>query len=83
MKQIKRMICLFVLLVTVMMLIPGRAEAMSVTAPNQSVTSTKYFTALPGVYEMGDGYAVIWATNFSGTGYIKYTYQGKQYTVYD
>ena len=56
---------------------------MTVTTPTQSVNSSKYFTALPGVYEMGDGYAVIWATSFSGTGYIKYTYGGVTHTVYD
>lgn len=67
----------------VLALLPGEILAMNISGPAVSVTSTKYFTALPGVYEMGDGYAVIWATSFSGTGYIQYTYQGTQYTVYD
>jgi predicted phosphodiesterase len=47
-------------------------------------TSAKFdFRANPGVYEVGDGYNVIWVTTFKGTGYIKYTYEGKEYTVYD
>ncbi|MBR3964762.1 MAG: metallophosphoesterase [Clostridia bacterium] len=47
-------------------------------------TSAKIdFRANPGVYEVGDGYNVIWVTTFKGTGYIKYTYEGKEYTVYD
>ncbi len=64
--------------------VPQGALALSVPYPSlNNVTDPKTFTALPGVYEMGDGYAVIWATTFKGTGYIEYTYQGKKYTVYD
>jgi ABC-type glycerol-3-phosphate transport system permease component len=83
MKRISKIICILLLLVTVITLVPLESSAMSVVTPTQSVTSTKYFTAFPGVYEMGDGYAVIWATNFAGTGYIQYTYNGVQYTVQD
>ena len=51
---------------------------------NKTGTSAKIdFRANPGVYEVGDGYNVIWVTTFTGTGYIKYTYEGKEYTVYD
>ena len=51
---------------------------------NKTGTSEKIdFRANPGVYEVGDGYNVIWVTTFRGTGYIKYTYEGKEYTVYD
>ena len=48
---------------------------------NKTGTSAKIdFRANPGVYEVGDGYNVIWVTTFTGTGYIKYTYEGKEYT---
>jgi hypothetical protein len=51
---------------------------------NKTGTSEKVdFRANPAVYEVGDGYNVIWVTTFRGTGYIKYTYEGKEYTVYD
>lgn len=83
MKKIQKFICMLLLAAMLFTLLPMEIFAMSVTSPAQNVNSTKYFTALPGVYEMGDGYAVIWATSFSGTGYIKYTYGGVQYTVYD
>ena len=83
MKRFLRLSFLILTAVLILALMPNQASAMTVTTPTQSVTSSAYFSALPGVYEMGDGYAVIWATNFKGTGYIKYTYQGKTYTVYD
>ncbi len=41
------------------------------------------FTAHPAVFEAGDSYAVAWATSVKGTGYLTYTYDGKEYTVYD
>ena len=41
------------------------------------------FTAQPAVFEAGDAYAVVWATSVKGTGYLTYTYDGKEYTVYD
>lgn len=83
MSRIKKIISLALLLVMIMSMLPQVTWALSVTAPATSATASHYFDAMPGVYEMGDGYAVIWATNFKGTGYIKYTYQGRQYTVYD
>ncbi len=64
-------------------MIPQGPLALNVSSPALNVSATKYFTASPAVYEMGDGYAVIWATNFSGTGYIKYNYLGVEHTVYD
>ncbi len=83
MYRTRRWISMILLLAMMIALLPANVIAMQVTTPTQSVSSTKYFTALPGVYEMGDGYAVIWATNFKGNGYIKYKYQGVEYTVYD
>jgi hypothetical protein len=83
MKRVKRIISMLMLLVMIVSVSPHETSAMSITTPTQSVSSSKYFTALPGVYEMGDGYAVIWATNFKGTGYIQYKYNGTTYTVYD
>ncbi len=38
----------------------------------------------PAVFESGDGmYTVIWSTTRPGSGYLTYTYDGKDYTVYD
>ena len=58
-------------------------DPTSYSIPTSGTTDSYKFKATPAVYEMGDGYAVIWATNFDGTGYIKYTYEGTEYTVYD
>ena len=55
----------------------------SISPAINGATSNKYFKAKPAVFEMGDGYAVVWATNFVGIGYITYTYNGVKYTVYD
>ncbi len=80
----RKSICFFILFTLLISLIPTNILALNVPSPTTSgVSGSKYFTALPGVYEMGDGYAVIWATSFKGTGYLKYTYNGKNYTVYD
>lgn len=36
------------------------------------------------VFESGDGmYTVIWSTTRPGTGFVTYTYEGEDYTVYD
>ncbi|MBR4767056.1 MAG: hypothetical protein IK085_09890, partial [Clostridia bacterium] len=36
------------------------------------------------VFESGDDmYTVIWSTTLPGTGYVTYTYEGKEYTVKD
>lgn len=40
-------------------------------------------TAGPAVFEMGDGYAILWATSVKGSGWVTYTFEGKDYTVYD
>ena len=58
-------------------------DPTSYAIPTSGTTDSYKFKATPAVYEMGDGYAVIWATSFDGTGYIKYTYGGTEYTVYD
>ena len=43
----KKIICVFLLLAMVLALLPGEILAMNVSGPAMSVTSTKYFTALP------------------------------------
>ncbi len=84
MKSKRKLICFLLLFALTLSLVPQGALALSVPYPSlNNVTDPKTFTALPGVYEMGDGYAVVWATTFAGTGYIEYNYQGKKYTVYD
>ena len=40
-------------------------------------------TSMPTVIDKGDGYSVVFSTNDLGTGYIEYTYEGKDYKVYD
>lgn len=84
MKCIKKILCILLMFAFSLSIVPQSVLALSVPYPSlNNVTDPKTFTALPGVYEMGDGYAVIWATTFAGMGYIEYTYQGTKYTVYD
>lgn len=40
-------------------------------------------TSMPTVIDKGDGYSVVFSTNGPGTGYIEYTYDGKDYKVFD
>ncbi len=40
-------------------------------------------TSDPMVIDNGDGYSIVFSTNDTGTGYINYTYEDKEYTVYD
>ena len=41
-------------------------------------------TVSPAVFETGDDYyAVVWATSTKSTGYIKYTYNGEEKTIWD
>ncbi len=37
----------------------------------------------PSVFLCGDIYNIVWSTNVNGTGYVDYTYDGKDYRVYD
>ncbi|MCI5795404.1 MAG: metallophosphoesterase [Ruminococcus sp.] len=41
------------------------------------------FTALPGVFDNGSGYSVVFATNDNATGYIEYDYNGEHIKKYD
>ena len=36
----------------------------------------------PTVFDTGSDYAVVFGTNAPGTGFVRYTYNGKEYTVY-
>lgn len=40
-------------------------------------------TSTPMVVDTGDCYSVVFSTSGYGTGYIEYTYEGKDYKVYD
>ncbi|MBQ6380854.1 MAG: metallophosphoesterase [Clostridia bacterium] len=40
------------------------------------------FVSAPVVMDTGEEYAVVFATSQQGTGYIHYTFEGKEYTVY-
>ncbi len=82
----KRIIAAILIIATVLLTVNLNGFALNPDSgiPAQNgVTSSSYFRALPTVLEMGDGYAVVWATSFNGTGYIEYTYNGTKYTVYD
>jgi len=37
----------------------------------------------PAVFDMGDGYNVVFAANIRTTGWVAYSYKGKDYTIYD
>ncbi len=41
------------------------------------------FTSEPSVIDTGSGYSVVFSVNDTGTGYVEYTYEGKDYRVYD
>ncbi|MBE6625960.1 MAG: hypothetical protein E7628_02090 [Ruminococcaceae bacterium] len=75
--------CVAVVAVLICSAISISAEGITKEVTFIGTDDENYFTAPPGVYEMGDGYAVIWATSFDGIGYITYTYEGVEYTVYD
>ena len=47
------------------------------------LSSRLYFTVKPTVFDSGDEYIVVWATNLSGTGKVRYTYEGKEYVKND
>ncbi|MGN0562447.1 MAG: metallophosphoesterase, partial [Candidatus Fimenecus sp.] len=40
-------------------------------------------TAAPMVIDSGENYAVVFATNDTGTGFVEYSYHGETYTLYD
>lgn len=40
-------------------------------------------TSTPTVINTGEEYSVVFTTNGEGTGYVEYTYEGKEYKVYD
>ena len=40
-------------------------------------------TCDPSVIDTGKDYSVVFSTNYCGTGYVEYTYNGKEYKVYD
>ncbi len=40
-------------------------------------------TSVPMVIDNGEGYSIVFSTSGYGTGYIEYTYEGKDYKVYD
>lgn len=43
-----------------------------------------HITVAPTVFECGtDYYAVVWATSLKGSGYVKYTYEGKEKVIWD
>lgn len=41
------------------------------------------FEATPAVFDRGDHYLVVWATNVNSVGKIEYSYGGENYVVYD
>lgn len=53
-------------------------------AASQLVPLTPYkITSQPMVIDNGKGYSVVFSTNDKGTGYVEYTFEGKDYKVYD
>lgn len=76
-------VCMLAISLLVCSAVSASAEGITKEVTFTGTSEENYFVASPGVYEMGDGYAVIWVTSFDGTGYITYTYEGVEYTVYD
>lgn len=75
----------------------GSAEAAGSAALNSStalksgsavlkaadLSDRLYFTVKPTVFDSGDSYTVVWATSKSGTGKVRYTYEGAEYVKTD
>lgn len=60
------------------------AEAFTSAAAKLSLALPFKFTQKACVFETGDSmYTVMWETNLKANGYVTYTYNSKQYTVYD
>ena len=66
-----------------------RVSALAVAAVlligfNKFYPLTPYsITSAPMVIDTGDCYSVVFSTSDEGTAYVKYLYEGKEYTVYD
>lgn len=45
--------------------------------------STYEFVSAPMVIDTGEGYSVVFATTDTGTGYLEYSHDGKDYKIYD
>ncbi len=88
-KRIQMILCVFLLAAMILPFIPEGALAAEDTfnstfGPVELDTVPSTLTGKPGVYIMGDGYAIIWVTSFVGTGWV--TYKGandKTVTVSD
>lgn len=53
-------------------------------AVNKFCPLTPYeFTSEPSVINTGSGYSIVFSTSDNGTGYVEYSYNGKEYKVYD
>ena len=50
--------------------------------PELSVIPLK-FTSEPVVLDVGDNYSVVWSTNYNSVGSVTYTYDGKEYEIFD
>lgn len=60
------------------------AEAFTSATAKLSLAFPFKFTQKACVFETGDSmYTVMWETNLKANGYVTYTYNSKQYTVYD
>ncbi len=60
------------------------AEAFTSATAKLSLMLPFKFTQKACVFETGDSmYTVMWETNLKANGYVTYTYNSKQYTVYD
>ncbi len=89
-RKIQKFICMFLLVAMILPFIPEGAlyvDALNTQfGPVTSATSAvngSYISGKPGVYIVGDGYAIIWVTTFNGTGWLTYNKNGKEVTVYD
>ena len=41
------------------------------------------FEADPVVFDNGEGFSVVWCTNVTSVGYLEYSYEGRNYKIYD
>jgi len=58
------------------------AIAAGVILSNLNIMPIKFISS-PVVFDNGKDYSIVWATNCKATGFVKYSYRGEEYTVFD
>lgn len=89
-RKLQIVLCVFLLATMILPFIPEGALDVDAfqtqfgpVTSYTSATNEQYISGKPGVYIMGDGYAIIWVTTFNGMGWVTYKKDGKEVTIND